>query len=200
VKQRNTRGSGLVWFERRACRRLHGGEMAWGFAAAVLIASFWGLPASSRALAQSTSPGPNAAPSRVHRSFSAIQIEPVDPNGVTVPPAFRVAVYENLIEQVRKTGKFAHVYRSGDRAASDAPGLAVLRMKVEGFREGSEMKRTVTTVTGFTSIKMSLQVVTRDGQVVVDQSVEGRVRFLGENLRATYDFAKKASKILNQNL
>lgn len=171
-------------------------------AAALLVYACAATVSSSDLLAQANSEGPSSAADarREHQKFSAIQIEPVESGDVAVPPAFRVAVYEYLIEQVRKTGKFQHVYRSGDRAAGDIPDLAVLRMKVEGFRQGSEMKRAVTTVSGATSIKMGLRLQTRDGQVVIDRSVEGKVRFLGENLRATYDFAKKAAKVLDQSL
>lgn len=171
-------------------------------AALLLICASAATVNSSDQLAEANSEGPSsAADARPKRQkFSAIQIEPIDSSDVAVPPAFRVAVYEHLIEQVRKTGKFQHVYRSGDHAAGDIPDLAVLRMKVEGFRQGSEMKRAVTTVGGATSIKMSVRVLTRDGQVVIDRSVEGKVRLLGENLRATYDFAKKAAKVLSQSL
>ena len=157
---------------------------------------------SSDPMARPISWRPSSA-AEAHRDgqkFSSIQIEPVESADVAVPPDFRMAIYEYLIEQVQKTGKFEHVYRSGDRAASDIPDLAVLRMKVEGFRQGSEMKRAVTTVAGATSIKMSVRVLSRDGQVVFDRTVEGKVRFLGENVRATYDFAKKTAKVLNQSL
>ena len=112
------------------------------------------------------------------QKFSSIQIEPVESGDVAVPPDFRMAVYEYLIQEVQKTGKFEHVYRSGDRAARVIPDLAVLRMKVEGFRQGSEMKRAVTTVSGATSIKMSVRVLSRDGHVVMDRTEEGKVRFL----------------------
>jgi hypothetical protein len=129
-----------------------------------------------------------------HIALNGIEIESVAPADDDVN-----SVYEYLIEQVRKTGKFQHIYRSGDRAAGDIPDLAVLRMKVEGFRQGSETKRAVTTVSGATSIKMGIRVLTRDGQVVTDLSVEGKVRLLGENLRATSDFAKKAAKLAHDN-
>jgi len=36
----------------------------------------------------------------------------------------------------------------------------------------------------------------RDGNLLVDRKVEGKVRFFGDNLRATYDLSKAVSKIL----
>jgi hypothetical protein len=127
-------------------------------------------------------------------SASAIQIEPVESKEAALLPEFRVAIYENLIDEVGKTGKFRHVYRNGDRAAAGTPDLLILRTRVEGFKQGSQKQREVTTVAGATTIKTTVQVVTRDGRTVVNREVEGKVRFFGENLNATNDFAKKAAE------
>jgi hypothetical protein len=131
-------------------------------------------------------------------SASAIQIAPVESKETALPPEFRVAIYENLVDEVGKTGKFPHVYRSGDRAAADAPDLLILRTRVEGFKQGSQKQREVTTVAGATTIKTSVQVVTRDGRTVLNRQVEGKVRFFGENLNATSDFAKKAAEVIRE--
>ena len=129
-------------------------------------------------------------------SVSAVQIEPVESKETALPPEFRVAIYENLIDEVGKTGKFPHVYRSGDRTAAGAPDLLILRTRVEGFKQGSQKQREVTTVAGATTIKTNVQMVTRDGRVVVDREVEGKVRFFGENLNATSDFAKNVAEMI----
>jgi len=129
-------------------------------------------------------------------SASAVQIEPVESKEAALPPEFRVAIYENLIYEVGRTGKFQHVYRSGDRAAADAPDLLMVRTRVEGFKQGSQKQREVTTVAGATTIKTNVRVVTRDGRTVVNRQVEGKVRFFGENLNATGDFAKKTAEMM----
>ena len=129
-------------------------------------------------------------------SASAIQIEPVESKETALPPEFHVAIYENLIDEVGKTGKFQHVYRSGDRAAAGTPDLLILRTRVEGFKQGSQKQREVTTVAGATTIKTNVQVLTRDGRTVVNRQVEGKVRFFGENLNATGDFAKKTAEMM----
>ena len=131
-------------------------------------------------------------------SASAIQIDQVESDVAALPPEFRVAIYENLVEEVAKTGKFLHVYRSGDRAAVAVPDLLTLRTRVVGFKQGSEKKREVTTVAGATIIETSVQLVTREGRTVVNRKVEGKVRFFGENLNATADFAKKVAGIISQ--
>jgi len=145
--------------------------------------------------------GPQTAPGQVTSekiSASAIQIEPVESKETALPPEFRVGIYENLVAQVGKTGKFPHVYRSGDRAAADAPDLLMVRTRVEGFKQGSQKQREVTTVAGATTIKTNVQVLTRDGRLVVNREVEGKVRFFGGNLNATSDFAKKAAEAIGE--
>ena len=113
-----------------------------------------------------------------------------------MPPEFRVAIYENLIDEVGKTGKFQHEYRSGDRSAAGAPDLLIMHTQVESFKQGSQKQREVTTVAGATTIKTSVLVVTRDGRTVANREVEGKVRFFGENLNATNDFAKNVAEMI----
>jgi hypothetical protein len=130
-------------------------------------------------------------------SASAIQIQPMESGDVPIPPEFRAAIYENLITQIQKTGKFQHVYRSGDTAAASASDLVTLRTTAESFKKGSQKKREVTTVAGATSITLKVQVTNHSGQTLVDRDVVGKVRFFGENLGATYDFSKKVASIVN---
>jgi len=129
-------------------------------------------------------------------SASSIQIELTDPGDAPMPPEFRMAIYENLIVQIEKTGKFQHVYRSGDKDAANAPDLVTLHTTARFFTEGSQKKREVTTVTGSTSLTLNVHITDHAGQTIVDRDVQGRVRFLGENLRATYDFSKKVANIV----
>ena len=131
-------------------------------------------------------------------SSSSIQIEPPDPGDVPMPPEFRMAIYENLITQITKTGKFQHVYRSGDKNAASASDLVTLHTTARTFNKGSQRKREVTTVTGSTSMTLNVHITDHAGQPIVDREVKGKVRFLGENLRATYDFSKKVAKIVQE--
>jgi hypothetical protein len=129
---------------------------------------------------------------------SAIQLERVDPpEDLLIPEDTRVAAYENLILQLNKTKKFQHVYRSGDRTAASVPDLVIVRVIPQAFKAGSQKQREVTTVSGATSMKVKVQFVSKDGQVLREKTVEGKVRFYGENLRATYDLAKKVGAIVN---
>jgi len=130
---------------------------------------------------------------------SAIQILMVQSNEVNLPLPFQVALYENTIEQVEKTHKFEHVYRDGDQAAAQVPDLVILHTNVYGFKKGNEEERQVLTVAGSTQIKVHCQFTDKSGNSELQSDVTGKVRFLGENLRATYDFAKKVSKVVSNN-
>jgi len=116
---------------------------------------------------------------------------------ISVPAEFRVALYEHLVHQLEKQG-FEHVYRDGDRNSTNAPNLVVLQSTVRRFKPGSERARQVTTVAGETSVTVHCQFTDQAGHTLLEQDVNGKVRFFGGNLRATYDFAKKASRIANQ--
>jgi hypothetical protein len=131
-------------------------------------------------------------------SASAIRIEQVDAGDVLIPMEFRVAIYESLLDRVRDTAKFKQVFRSGDRQADGVPDLVTLKTKIEGFQEGSQTKREVTTVTGATKVDVSATVVAKDGRVLLEQHLTGRVRFFGENLGATHDLAKRIAKLLRE--
>jgi len=97
-------------------------------------------------------PSSDVSKSAQRFSASSIQIQPMDPGDVPIPPEFGVAIYENLIVQIRKTGKFQHIYRSGDKDAASEPDLVTLRTTAQSFRKGSQKKREVTTVAGSSSM------------------------------------------------
>jgi hypothetical protein len=130
---------------------------------------------------------------------SAIQVERIAaPADFLLPEDTSVSMYENLVLQLVKTRKFQHVYRSGDRSAADVPDLVILHLIPEAYKQGSQKEREVTTVAGATSIKVKVEFTSREGKVLLDKEVEGKVRFYGENLCATYDLAKKVATLVNQ--
>jgi hypothetical protein len=130
---------------------------------------------------------------------SAIKVEMIQSDEIKLPAEFQVALYENLIQQLGKKASFLHVYRDGDRDATNVPNLVVLHTTVSGFKKGSEEMRQVTTVAGATSITIHCRFTSADGKVVLEKDVNGDVRFFGDNLKATYDFAKKASAVVREN-
>jgi len=138
-----------------------------------------------------------AAQPKIHAS--AVQVAMVQSDEIKLPIQFQLALYEYLIQEITKTGKFQHVYRDGDKDAASASDLVTLHSNVFGFKQGSEGKRQVTTVSGETQIKVHVTFTDKDGKTVLSQDTTGKVRFLGGNLRATFDYAKKVAQICVNN-
>ena len=155
----------------------------------ILIASCSLLAATAIVSAQTTA--------KPKISASAIQIAMVETGDVQIPAEFRFAIYERLVERVGASGAFHKVYRTGDRDADGIPDLVTLHTKVEGFKEGSQTERELTTVLGATRVDVTASVTARDGKVLMDQKLTGRVRFFGENLGVTNDLAKRIAKLVS---
>lgn len=130
---------------------------------------------------------------------STIQVKMIGADDVTLPAEFQVSLYEQLINQLQKKGVFQHVYRDGERTAATASDLVALQCTVTGFKKGSETMRQVTTVAGATSITLLCQFRDQAGKSLLERKIEGKVRFFGGNLKATYDFAKKAANLAEEN-
>src|SRR5271154_6820245 len=130
---------------------------------------------------------------------SAVQAEMIQADEIKLPAEFQVALYENLIQQLEKKADFLHVYRDGDRNAANVLDLVLPHSTVRGFKQGNEKTRQVTTVAGATSITIHCKFTDNQGRVVLEQDVNGKVRFFGDNLKATYDFAKKAAGVVSEN-
>jgi hypothetical protein len=129
----------------------------------------------------------------------SVQVDRVDPGATTLDPCFSDAIYENLLQKLSKSKQFEHVFRSGDQNAADVSGLLVLKMLVEKYSPGSETRRAVTTVAGATKLNVQIQLLTRNGHVVLERTVQGNVRFIGDNLGATNKVANNTAKILKQS-
>src|SRR5271165_4569884 len=128
----------------------------------------------------------------------SVQVDQVDPGDVNIEPAFRVAIYENLLDELAKTKQFKQVFRSGDRGAS-GPDILILKTIVQKYTPGSETRRAVTTVSGATKLNVRSQLCTRDGHVIVERVVEGDVRFFGGNLRATHNLARNVAETIKKS-
>ena len=174
-------------------KRVPGGFILLSCFLALVLAG--GLPLLAQSQSQTPAtpqpPGPFKA--------SAIQIQQIQADEVKLPAEFQISLYENVTEQVSNTKRFEHVYRDGDHRAGDAPDLVILHSTVTGFKQGSARARQVTTVAGATDIKVHLQFTDKNGKSLLESDVDGRVRFFGENLRATYDFGKKVAGVVRQN-
>ena len=142
---------------------------------------------------------PSAADKNLTSPQRSVQIVQVDPGDANLSASFQIAIYESLLDELNKTKKFKHVLRDGERSASDIPDLLILKTKVERYTAGSETQRAVTTVSGATKLTVKSQLCTRDGQIVFERTVHGKVLFIGSNLRATRDLARNVAKSIKQS-
>jgi hypothetical protein len=154
-----------------------------------------------------TLPGQLAGQTEAAKSYSngtpatrwSVQVDRVDPGTLELAYSFQIAIYENLIEKLKKTKQFQQVFRDGDLKASEVPNLLMLKTTVEKYTPGSETRRAVTTVSGATKLTVRSQLLTREGEVVLERTVNGDVRFFGSNLRATQNLARNIAKTIKQS-
>ena len=154
----------------------------------VVLAAAIAIAAPSRAAAQNS-----AAKSSANAPLWSVQVAKVDPGDVALAESFQIAIYENLLDELNKTKHFQQVLRDGNRKAADVGNLLILKTTVQKYSAGSETKRAVTTVSGATKLTVHSQLCTRDGQVILDRTINGNVRFLGSNLRATHNLARNVA-------
>lgn len=129
----------------------------------------------------------------------SVQVDKVVTGDVILEPAFRIAIYENLLQELAKSRRFKEVFRSGDRNTRDIADLLILKTTVQKYTPGSETRRAVTTVSGATKLKVRSQLYTRDGRLILERVVDGNVRFFGGNLRATHNLARNIAKTIKQS-
>ena len=163
------------------------------FSIVIIIAAASQLAAQTAAAKSSSDGKPSGA------TQWSVQVEKVDPGDVTLEPAFRVAIYENLLHELAKTKRFKEVFRSGDQNGRDIADLLTLKTTVQKYTPGSETRRAVTTVTGATKLKVRSQLYTRDGRLILERVVDGNVRFFGSNLRATHNLARNIAKTIKKS-
>jgi hypothetical protein len=128
-----------------------------------------------------------------------VQVDQVDSGNLDLAYSFQIAIYENLVDELNKTKQFQQVFRDGDLGASKVPHLLVLKTTVEKYVPGSETRRAVTTVSGATKLTVRSQLLTGEGKVVFEHTVNGDVRFFGSNLRATQNLAHNIAKTIKKS-
>ena len=153
-------------------------------------------------------PGGLAAQTAAVKSFAgssrsdtqwSVQVERIDTADSGLAHSFQVAIYENLLEELNKTKRFKYVLREGESKANEIPELLILKTMVVKYTPGSETQRAVTTVSGATKLTVRTQLITGDGKIVLDRTVQGNVRFFGSNLRATHNLARNIAKVLKDS-
>ena len=159
---------------------------------AVILALPGMLPGQTAAAKSSGGDGTSA-------TRRSVQVNQVDAGNLDLSYSFQIAIYENLVVELNKTKQFQQVFRDGDLRATSLPNLLMLKTTVEKYTSGSETRRAVTTVSGATKLTVRSQLLTREGKVVFERTVNGDVRFFGSNLRATHNLAHNIAKTIKQS-
>ena len=157
------------------------------------------IPALSGHLHGQTGAANSSSGNEASATRWSIQVDQVDPGNLDLAYSFQIAIYENLVDELKKAKQFSQVFRDGDLKASEVPNLLMLKTTVEKYTSGSETRRAVTTVSGATKLTVRSQVLTREGKVVLERTANGNVRFFGSNLRATHNLARNIAKTLKES-
>ena len=88
--------------------------------------SFAALIAVSLVIEPAFSPRVFAEENRSTAPQWSVQVDKIDAGDVNIEPAFRVAIYENLLDELTKTKEFQQVLRDGDRTANGLHGTLSL--------------------------------------------------------------------------
>ena len=131
---------------------------------------------------------------------AAVEVKMIPSDELTLPAEFQVSLYENLIDQLQKKRVFQSLYREGDQNAKSVVDLTTLECTVVKIKKGNETLRQVTTVAGATSMTLRCELRNNDGNLLWVRDITGKVRFFGPSLKATYDFAKKTAKLMDEDL
>jgi hypothetical protein len=164
--------------------------------AAAIVAVAFATPIQPSAQTAAAKPSAGNDSSNVQQW--SVQVGKVDPGDVAVASSFQIAIYENLLNELSKTKQFKQVLRDGDRTAGSSSDLLILKTTVQQYTAGSETRRAVTTVSGATKLTVRSQLCTREGAVVFERTINGNVRFMGSNLRATHNLAHNVAKAIKQ--
>jgi hypothetical protein len=154
---------------------------------------------SGQLAAQTAATEPSAVSINLSPERWSILVSKIDSGEVNMAASFQIAIYENLVDEMNKTKRFEQVFRDGDHRAARVPNLLTLKTKVEKYTPGSEIERAVTTVGGATKLTVRTELCTADGAVVLERTVNGNVRFMGSNLRATHNLAHNVAKLIQQS-
>lgn len=163
-----------------------------GLAAAQTTAS----SSTAKKSAKSDAPTVTTTGKKHKWNYSSIQVLEFKPADIKIPAQFEMAMYENTINELQKLKKFKNVYRDGDKRAAADPDCVKLKALIWQFKEGSARQRQVTTVSGATTLHVTVHIEDAKGQALVDKDVAGAVHFMGENLKATDDLAKNVATLV----
>ena len=149
----------------------------------------------------------------------SLQVDKVDARDVSLDRSFESALRRNLLRELAKTKSFKQVLVSDDRNAKDVPDLLILKTTVQEYAPGGEARLGALDDAGLlgevaglflklwgwsavgraNKVSVHIQLYTREGDLVLDNVVEGDVGFTGSNSRSTRNLAHNVAVALTRS-
>jgi hypothetical protein len=129
---------------------------------------------------------------------TTLLIAAIDENGLKLPAEYRVLLYEQLVEELRKSYSGGTVLRMGDQAA--ACPAKTLHVSVCAFKKGNERLRSSTGPVGLfvggTSVAFSIRLTDNAGTVVFEKSLKSSKHGDSDSLGVARGVGQSISKRL----
>jgi hypothetical protein len=115
-----------------------------------------------------------------------------------VPAAYRVLVYEHVIDRLAHIDGISHVYRDGeDRGPGVCPQYTI-HIAVTGFKQGSQVQRAVTGPVGFfvgtTQMGFDTTITDASGKLHAQEHIKAAARGESESTKVADTVAKNLAK------
>lgn len=115
-----------------------------------------------------------------------------------LPSAYRMLVYEHLVDRLQKSKKFDFVYREGESDTDRRCAQYAVELSLTGFKQGSQVKRAtmgpVGMFVGATQMDFDVKVSDAQGNIALRQQGKASVHTESESITVTDRVAKKLSK------
>lgn len=115
-----------------------------------------------------------------------------------VPAAYRVLVYEHLLDRLRQVKGVDRVYREGENNRGQGCPQYSMQLSISGFKQGSQVKRASMEPVGFfvgtTQMTFDTTITDASSRVNLREQVKASVRGESESMNVATGVAKKLAK------
>jgi hypothetical protein len=117
---------------------------------------------------------------------------------VQVPAAYRVLVYEHLIDRLQRLQGVGHIYRAGESGAQTGCPQYTIHISIAGFAQGSQVKRAVMGPVGMfvgtTQMIFEATFTDASGRLSAQEQIKAAVRGESESTNVADGIAKAIAK------
>lgn len=146
------------------------------------------------------SPQVDAPPCIGSPRSDTVLLAPITTDGVELPAEYRVLLYEQLAEELKKASPDDIIYRAGSTNAGKGCAATTLRLSVSAFKKGNEALRASTGPVGFfvgsTSVNFHVDLVDSHEFVIFEKDLKKSRRGDTESLMLARNVARDVSKRL----